>query len=117
MTGNFSAWNTSVGGTSVLSATVLTCTLSVFSSTGQAPEELFGKPVHQIYHPEWGPLLKNASSYYKSIQIKYFYVWGKYLESIHEWLETVNSILPVSNIKDPSLSNCSFYMQKSLSFK
>lgn len=48
MAGNFSAWSTSVGGTSVLSATALTCTLSAYSSTVQAHEELFGKPVHQI---------------------------------------------------------------------
>lgn len=52
MAGNFSAGSISVGGTSVPSATALTCTLSAHSSTVQAHEELFGKLVHQIYHPE-----------------------------------------------------------------
>lgn len=36
---------------------------------------------------------------------------GTYLEHIHEWLETVNSLLPVSNIKDPTSSKCSFYIE------
>lgn len=41
---------------------------------------------------------------------------GTYLEHIHEWLETVNSLLPVSNIKDPTSSKFSFYVEESPSF-